>query len=88
MWGVSAWSPTWSPLALTGQLSRPVKAGRLSFSGHVHEGADHLRGDLRDDRIASGAQLSHSAGNPISQRLNAGFSWPGFVVSAGDPLGV
>ena len=38
------------------------------------------------DRIAGGAQLSHSGGYPMSQRLNAGLSWPGFAVSAGEPF--
>ena len=31
-------------------------------------GSDELGGDLRDDRIAVGAQASHSAGYPCSQR--------------------
>ena len=44
------------------------------------------RGDLRDDRVAVGAQSSHSLGYPMSQRECAGFNWPGFPVSAGEPL--
>ena len=45
-------------------------------------------GRFRVDRVAVGAQASHTAGNPMSQRECAGFNWPGFSVSAGDPFGV
>ena len=49
---------------------------------------DYFRGDLRDDGIARGAEASHPGGNPMSQRENAGFSWPGFAVSAVEPHGI
>ena len=42
--------------------------------------------DLRDDRIAVGAQASHAAGYPMSQRECAGFNWPRFSVGAGEPF--
>jgi integrase len=39
-------------------------------------------GLLRDDGVAVGAQESHAAGNPMSQRECAGFNWPVFSVFA------
>src|SRR6516165_1647653 len=45
-----------------------------------------LRRDLRDDRVAVGAQASHSAGYPMSQRECAGFNRPRFSVGAGEPF--
>ena len=51
----------------------------------LHVGRDHCCRDLRDDGIAVTAQSSHSGGYPMSQRLKAGLSWPGFPVSAGEP---
>jgi hypothetical protein len=53
-----------------------------------HECRYELGGDLRDDRIASGAQLPHSGGNPMSQRENSGLSWPRFSVCALKPFGI
>ena len=49
---------------------------------------DEFGEDLRDDRVAVGAQLAHSTGNPMSQRECSGFSWPPRVVDAGEPFGV
>jgi hypothetical protein len=46
---------------------------------HLH-GADELRGDLRDNGVAVGAQSSHAAGYPMSQRENAGANEPNFPV--------
>src|SRR5690606_22359370 len=43
------------------------------------------RRDLRDDCIARTPQESHSSGNPITQRLKAGFNAPRLSVGAGDP---
>jgi hypothetical protein len=57
--------------------------GRWAALHHVF---DELRRDLRDDGIAVGAQLPHSAGNPMSQREKAGLSWPRFSVDAGEPF--
>lgn len=51
-------------------------------------GKDELGRDLRDDRIAGGAQLSHAGGYPMSQREKAGASWPGFAVATGEPLAI
>lgn len=39
-----------------------------------------------DDRVAVGAQASHAAGSPMSQRECAGFNWPPTVVAAVDPV--
>jgi len=63
-------------------------------------GSDELRSERRDYgvSVASEAQdagfgcieriaaMSHSTGRPINQRGNAGLSWPGFAVPAGEPL--
>src|SRR5690606_16129304 len=42
--------------------------------------------DLRDNRVAVGAQFAHSLGYPMIQRLNSGFNWSVFSVSAFDPF--
>src|SRR5690606_29173851 len=44
--------------------------------------------DLGDDGVSVGAQSSHSAGYPISQRECAGFNGAGFPVAALQPVGV
>ena len=36
----------------------------------------YLRGDLRDERVAQGTELSHSSGNPMSHATHVGFSEP------------
>ena len=51
-------------------------------------GADELGRKRRDNRIAVGAQSSHAAGYPMSQRECAGFNWPRFSVCAGEPIKV
>jgi hypothetical protein len=50
--------------------------------GDVHIGADYFGRDLRDDRVAKGAQFTHSGGNPMSQETNSGFNAPGFSVGS------
>ena len=40
--------------------------------------------NLRANRIPRSPQEAHSAGNPMSQRENAGFNAPRFSVAAGD----
>ena len=54
-----------------------------------HSGCfDERRCDLRHNCIAVAPQESHSTGYPMSQRECAGFNWPGFTVSAGEPVAV
>jgi hypothetical protein len=61
-----------------------------SFSVLVESGCfggeDERGCRLRDDCVATAPQQAHSAGNPMSQREKAGFSWdaPDFPVSAVD----
>ena len=45
-----------------------------------------LNGNLRDDRVTVGAQSSHAAGYPMSQRECAGFNWPPLAVSAANQV--
>ena len=44
-------------------------------------------GRFRVDRVAVGAQASHTGGKSMTQRECAGFNWPGRSISAGDPVG-
>ena len=53
--------------------------------GDVSLGYELCR-NLRHDRVTRSAQRAHSVAYPMSQRLKAGFSWPGFAVCAGEPL--
>ena len=39
-------------------------------------GADELRGDLRDDGVSKGVQLSQTGGKPINQQVCSGFKSP------------
>lgn len=59
-----------------------MSIGKYAYRFHI--GCDELRRYLRDDGITDGAKFSHTGRYPISQRLNAGFSAPGFAVPAGD----
>ncbi len=52
------------------------------------KGLDKFRRDLRDDRIAVGAQASHSGGSPMSQRECAGFNWPPLSIPAVEPVSI
>lgn len=55
----------------------------------VHQGADDLRAEDRDDRIAGGAQSRNASGYPISQKTNSGARDPArLAVVADDPLDV
>lgn len=54
------------------------------FLGRADEGG----GDLRDDRVAVGAQSHHSGGYPISQRECAGFNRPPFPIAAEQPVSI
>jgi len=49
-------------------------------------GADERFRLRNDDRIARTPQQSHATGNPISQRLNAGFNETAFAVFADGAL--
>lgn len=50
------------------------------------ERADEVRCVLRVNGIAVGAQLSHAAGIPISQRACPGLNWPPPSISAKEPV--
>src|SRR5574341_1381064 len=95
---VECFSPT-SLAAVTSVRTREVRGRRAAMRGllvsamqHPYQRsgscADELDGLWRDDRVAIGAQSSHSGGSPMSQRECAEFNWPPLAVSAGDPLGV
>lgn len=43
---------------------------------------------FRVDRIAIGAQASHSGGSAISQRECAGFNWPPLSIPAQEPISI
>lgn len=68
----------WSRPHLAGaDLDDIATAGKRGVAGReraglhtqlVHHGADERRCDLRDDRVAVGAQASHASGSPMSQR--------------------
>src|SRR5690606_32729447 len=63
-----------------------VKTPLLSLLlDYLHVRPHERRRDLRDDCIARTPQESHSSGNPINQRLKAGFNAPRLSVGAGDP---
>src|SRR5262249_13069917 len=65
-----------------GRQSKISKSRRFCFK----ECFDPFVRDLGDDRVSVGAQSSHAAGSPISQRECAGFNWPPFSILAGDPI--
>src|SRR5690606_13441706 len=60
-------------------LARGIGAG-------AEIGFDEGLGGLRDDRVAVGAQASHSGGSPMSQRECAGFNWPPLSIPAIEPV--
>jgi hypothetical protein len=56
------------------------------FTDRLDDRLDKLRGERRDNCVVVGVQSSHSIGNPISQRENAGSSWPRFSIDTFDPF--
>src|SRR5690606_7205474 len=56
-----------------------LQRNRLHVRPHEH------RREAWNDCIARTPQESHSSGNPINQRLKAGFNTPRFSVGAWDP---
>jgi hypothetical protein len=70
----------WTLLRRQGKVVVSAKAGY-----GLHEGPYELCGYLWYYGVSVGTQSSHSGGNPISQRENAGFSRPGSSVSADEP---
>ena len=63
-----------------------TQLGQLRYPVHVNP-YDFCR-DLRDDCVAVGAQASHAAGKPMSQRECAGFNWPPLSISAVEPISI
>lgn len=57
-----------------GPGARPEVRRRSRHHFGFEEGADELGCDLRDDRIAKGADCGHSTGKPINQEVHTGES--------------
>lgn len=68
-------------------LTRPavVKLERLLC---FEVGGYEVRRRLSIDGVSVGAQASHSAGSPMSQRECAGFNWPPLSIPAEEPVRV
>ena len=58
---------------------------RVLIDGKNHGFDEGLR-KRRDNGVTIAAQSSHAVGNPISQRLCAGFNWPPFAIAAVEPV--
>ncbi|MYC31590.1 MAG: hypothetical protein F4X64_00240 [Chloroflexi bacterium] len=69
--------------ALAVRHKKAIYSSGAAWPSGVCGVGDEIGRELRDDRVSDGAQLSHSGGNPMSQRLNAEFNEPEapFVVS-------
>lgn len=55
---------------------------------HIHHAFDEDFRGFRVDRVAIGAQSSHSRGSPMSQRECAGFNWPPPSIPASQPVSI
>jgi hypothetical protein len=75
-------------IACSGLVAVVVSGENVWLGGgrSFQESPDELRGDLRDDSVTQSMQLSHAAGNPMSQRECSGFNAPRFSVEAGEEV--